>query len=89
MEKDFKDYLDSSVFLLKQVKQMLKSHNRMFAVSASNGDVASASALLNNNIAIASIETVLGYEIVSQASDMLSKMDAQESEEELINKQPN
>lgn len=68
MEKEFKDYLDSSVFLLRQINQMLRNHNKMFAVSAANGDVASSGALLSNNIALASIETLLGYEIVSRAS---------------------
>jgi hypothetical protein len=89
MEKEFKHYLDSSVFLLRQVRQMLKSHNKMFAVAAANGDVASASALLNNNIAVASIETVLGYEIVSQASDMLEKDTSPEEQEESVTKQTN
>lgn len=70
ISQDMQEYLNSSVFLIKQLKQMLRSHNRMLSISASNGDIASASVLLHNNVALSSIDILLGFEAVKKAQDL-------------------
>lgn len=70
LPKELQDYLNSSVFLVQQLKQMLRNHNRMLSVSASNGDIASASMLLHNNVALSSIDLLLAFDAAKWAKDI-------------------
>lgn len=64
MEQDMKKYLAKNVFMLGQMKQILLSQNRVFSLSASSGDVVSASMLLNNNILLSGIDILLNDPMV-------------------------
>jgi len=67
---EVQEYLDSSVFLLKQLKQMIRGHNKMLAVTAASGDVPSSSMLLHNNVACSSIDLLLNFPLVKHANEI-------------------
>ena len=69
MDQDVKKYLAKNIFVLKQMKQILLSHNRVFSLNAALGDVVSASMLLNNNILLAGIDTLLSDPLADKVTE--------------------
>ena len=68
--QEIQDYINSSVFLIRQLKQMLRNHNRMLSISAGTGDIASASMLLHNNVALSSMDLLLKFDAVEHAKEI-------------------
>lgn len=85
-DSDYQDYVNKSVFLLKQLKRVMLSHNNMLSVSASTGDVVSASMMLNQNVMISGIDTVLLHVVASTAKeDKVPEVDESRLSKETLN----
>lgn len=69
MDQDVKQYLAKNIFMLKQMKQIVLTHNRVFSLHAAMGDVVSSSMLLNNNILLAGIDTLLKDPLTSRVEE--------------------
>lgn len=66
MEQDVKQYLAKNIFVLGQMRQIIIAHNKVFSTHAALGDIVSSSMLLNNNILLSGIETLLKDPIANE-----------------------
>lgn len=76
------DYVNQSVELLRQLKRLMLSHNNMLSISASMGDVLSASIMLNQNVMISAIDSMLRHPATKVVQDITPQDSMGQSEKE-------